>query len=864
MAILQKRTSTKRLPSARRLDRPPLTSAIQQAGRAQPNVVNLGGKRSDFDPMRNMTSSAVQPQPKINQRQISANKTITPTATEKPAQRAVTTKPTLTSKTTNPSTKVTTPIAKTISTKPSIASTNASPTDTTKTTSPNTVTKPTVSKTSGSKNSLTSTLVNAGTGALLGVGTKMLYDKISSNPTILNAAKSAVAGNKIPGKQSSSSNKTVTEKPTINKPPTSTEETNKQTQDDTNKPKEPEQVNGEAPVKDGQSQGEGSGTADSGPKTRSLTNNNTADATNKTDTSGDNQYVQDADGNIWMVDSSGNYTIYQYADGTSATDTSTADNTWVDPDTGEVWNLASDGTWTMEGDTTTADNTDYNNIDNTFANYTDYSSTDYTEAKRGGLITMMKNGGVPHFADGNLVDETGYAINPETGDLYTPLGTVGGEQINAEPVANVDLTGDSMNGVPVNWSDNGDGTASYWDGDQYVTVDSNTGEELYRTGQNGEVISGQDNYDKQQQYKDYMARYKSGNNLLTKGAVGGSNNVDGGDSNKISSGLLDKITGALGTTAGAAGAGALLATLLGTDFGGSSSQNQGIDMSKVGVINPRTTDFGIGPTRYVGYEDYGVAPDQEYTPNEELLHNLNAPGYNPVNEGDYGYADETELADNADEENAEVPQMASGGLSAMAPQPSQTHYTFGKPADVYANLGLRQAPVAEPVDQPRPVEPLQGQQQPQGQQPPQGQAPTGMPMGLQKPPLQQMGAPTAMPPQPPAGIPKGVPPAGAMRRGGLPHVSNVPQVDGRFDFRQGSAVHGEGDGQSDDIPAMLADGEYVIDAETVAQIGNGSTKAGAHALDKFRENIRAHKRSAPLNKIPPKTKALTSYLKGAK
>ena len=139
-----------------------------------------------------------------------------------------------------------------------------------------------------------------------------------------------------------------------------------------------------------------------------------------------------------------------------------------------------------------------------------------------------------------------------------------------------------------------------------------------------------------------------------------------------------------------------------------------------------------------------------------------------------------------------------------------------------------------------------------------------MPMGLQKPPLQQMGTPQAMPPQPPAGIPQGVPPAGAMRKGGLPHVSNVPQVDGRFDFRQGSAVHGAGDGQSDDIPAMLADGEYVIDAETVAQIGNGSTKAGAQALDKFRESIRAHKRSAPLNKIPPKTKALTSYLKGAK
>jgi len=107
-------------------------------------------------------------------------------------------------------------------------------------------------------------------------------------------------------------------------------------------------------------------------------------------------------------------------------------------------------------------------------------------------------------------------------------------------------------------------------------------------------------------------------------------------------------------------------------------------------------------------------------------------------------------------------------------------------------------------------------------------------------------------------------PSKPMRKGGLPHVSNVPVVEGRMDFRNGSAVHGEGDGQSDDIPAMLADGEYVLDAELVAQIGNGSTKAGAQALDKFRENIRAHKRSAPINKIPPKTKVLTSYLKGAR
>jgi hypothetical protein len=59
-------------------------------------------------------------------------------------------------------------------------------------------------------------------------------------------------------------------------------------------------------------------------------------------------------------------------------------------------------------------------------------------------------------------------------------------------------------------------------------------------------------------------------------------------------------------------------------------------MSQVGLINPRTTDFGIGPTNFVGYDQYGTDAG-DYTPNEELLRNLNAPGYNPVNEGDYGY-----------------------------------------------------------------------------------------------------------------------------------------------------------------------------------------------------------------------------------
>jgi hypothetical protein len=106
-----------------------------------------------------------------------------------------------------------------------------------------------------------------------------------------------------------------------------------------------------------------------------------------------------------------------------------------------------------------------------------------------------------------------------------------------------------------------------------------------------------------------------------------------------------------------------------------------------------------------------------------------------------------------------------------------------------------------------------------------------------------------------------------LRAGGGAHTLNShetnPMREGRIDFRHGSSVSGEGDGQSDDIPAMLADGEYVIDAELVAMLGNGSNKAGSKMLDKFREEVRAHKRGADLKKIPPKAKSPLAYFKEA-
>lgn len=80
----------------------------------------------------------------------------------------------------------------------------------------------------------------------------------------------------------------------------------------------------------------------------------------------------------------------------------------------------------------------------------------------------------------------------------------------------------------------------------------------------------------------------------------------------------------------------------------------------------------------------------------------------------------------------------------------------------------------------------------------------------------------------------------------------------------GGHIAGGAPGQSDKVPAMLSDGEFVFDADTVSALGDGNNAAGASVLEKMRQNIRAHKRAAPANKIPPKAKKPGAYLKGAK
>ena len=87
----------------------------------------------------------------------------------------------------------------------------------------------------------------------------------------------------------------------------------------------------------------------------------------------------------------------------------------------------------------------------------------------------------------------------------------------------------------------------------------------------------------------------------------------------------------------------------------------------------------------------------------------------------------------------------------------------------------------------------------------------------------------------PNGTPSPVGPITMARGGRMAYAQGGPTD------RQNFAVKGPGTGRSDSIPAKLSDGEYVMDAETVSMLGDGSNDAGARKLDKLRVNLRKAK-----------------------
>lgn len=95
----------------------------------------------------------------------------------------------------------------------------------------------------------------------------------------------------------------------------------------------------------------------------------------------------------------------------------------------------------------------------------------------------------------------------------------------------------------------------------------------------------------------------------------------------------------------------------------------------------------------------------------------------------------------------------------------------------------------------------------------------------------------------------------------------VMAAGGSFDSTTGDDYvpdPGHGDGTSDGIDAKLSGGEYVMDAGTVATLGNGSNEAGARALDQLRARVRKHAgKQMVKGKQFMKAKAPQAYLRNS-
>jgi hypothetical protein len=104
---------------------------------------------------------------------------------------------------------------------------------------------------------------------------------------------------------------------------------------------------------------------------------------------------------------------------------------------------------------------------------------------------------------------------------------------------------------------------------------------------------------------------------------------------------------------------------------------------------------------------------------------------------------------------------------------------------------------------------------------------------------------------------------GRAEGGSIPGHSPEFYSEGGLSSMENRYVEGEGDGTSDSVPAMLANGEFVIPADVVSKLGNGSNEAGAGVLDQFLSEIRKHAHSNG-EKLPPDSKGPLGYLLDAK
>ena len=93
-------------------------------------------------------------------------------------------------------------------------------------------------------------------------------------------------------------------------------------------------------------------------------------------------------------------------------------------------------------------------------------------------------------------------------------------------------------------------------------------------------------------------------------------------------------------------------------------------------------------------------------------------------------------------------------------------------------------------------------------------------------------------------------------QGGQPQAPMFFSEGGANYVNTGSGTHGTEDG----VDAKLAEGEFVVPADVVAALGNGSNEAGAGALQKLVESVRQEKQSSSPDQLPPDAKSPLEYL----
>jgi len=576
------------------------------------------------------------------------------------------------------------------------------------------------------------------------------------------------------------------------------------------------------------------------------------------------EYMTDSLGNVYKTMPDGTYELYRAADVEEPPTTVVAgggsddENTVVAGGDDEDETVVAEGDDSENADTVVAE--DDSGDDFFVADSGDSFDSGDAFAKNGGSMKKKTKGGLPRFSEGDAVySDTTEEVQPwqnvaynygelddptMTGDqsLYSQSGPikntyvksssptdlsdlVEGDSSSNPLVTNVDLTGgtDFTPTPGIQYFDDGSYIQTFDDGST-ITVDSD-GNIAGATDGYKTTVDDNGNTTVTDGYGNRIVYDPNGNVIPMGGGREAIGAITSGGGNAVpsyvaqqaqqlqqqqnqqpqrdQSGILDALKGYITQNPGLAGGaiGALLASLMNSS-GESAGPSQPVDISALTAIAPRTTDFGPGMTGGRTGTGSSIVPYQDYDQGFDYAYTPDERLYSDL--GVSGYLNEPDMTDYTDEAGNAVDQYGNAlndtettEEPAMASGGATTHYTFGRAIDPAESLGLAQG----------------------------------------------------------------------MKKGGLSQAHTVhshhtnPVIDNRIDFRQGSAVNGAGDGQSDDIPAWLADGEYVMDAELVSMLGNGSNKAGAKVLDKFREEIRAHKRSAPLGKIPPKAKSPLNYIK---